>query len=132
MNPELQEAWDDFKKSRKEIKYPLTSTAIKKLRKKLSILSFNNEQLAIAILNQSSECGYRGLFPLNKQNQEMYEAAERARRKRETIQCQYCFLNITEATKQRHESNECTMAPRPDPVRAQGMIDELMMKMGKN
>jgi Pyruvate/2-oxoacid:ferredoxin oxidoreductase delta subunit len=132
MSPELREAWDDFVQSRIEIKFRLTETAIKMNLKHLYTLSLGNERLAAAILNQSSRAQWRGLFPLNEQNREMFQVAEFERRRREQIQCKYCALYITERTKEHHEDNECTMAPKSDPERAMGMIADLTERMRNN
>lgn len=55
----------DFKQMRTKIKAPLTDRAEQLIRTKLDGLS-TDEQTKIAILNQSIENGWRGVFPLRE------------------------------------------------------------------
>lgn len=62
-SPELAEALAAFEEHRKKLKKPMTDYAKKLLRKKLQKLA-RTEQEQIAILNQSIENGWQGVFPL--------------------------------------------------------------------
>lgn len=67
-NTELQTSLMEFAKMRKMIKRPLTDNALSLIIKKLSKLSADeNEQ--IAIVNQSIEHSWQGIFPLNESNE---------------------------------------------------------------
>ena len=62
-SPELAEALAAFEEHRKKLKKPMTDYAKKLLFKKLQKLA-KTEQEQIAILNQSIENGWQGVFPL--------------------------------------------------------------------
>ena len=62
-SPELAEALNAFAEHRKKLKKPMTDYAKKLLLKKLQKLA-KTEQEQIAILNQSIENGWQGVFPL--------------------------------------------------------------------
>lgn len=62
-SPELAEALAAFAEHRKKLKKPMTDYAKKLLLKKLQKLA-KTEQEQIAILNQSIENGWQGVFPL--------------------------------------------------------------------
>lgn len=56
----------EFEKHRKNLKAPLTDHGLKLLISKLQKLSGGNVQTMIAILNQSIEQGWKGVFELSK------------------------------------------------------------------
>ncbi|GIV35438.1 MAG: hypothetical protein KatS3mg031_2973 [Chitinophagales bacterium] len=56
-------AWSEWMEHRKQIKKPLTDVAIKK---QLQMLSQKSEDEAVAIINQSIQNGWQGLFELQK------------------------------------------------------------------
>lgn len=60
----LDIALDDFKAHRKQLKAPMTDQAYKMLLNKLEKLSGGNDQKKIAILYQSIENGWKGVFEL--------------------------------------------------------------------
>lgn len=61
----LNKAFKEYAEMRKKIKKPiLTDDALGRLIKKLNRLSGGDNNLAIAILNQSTDCCYQGLFAL--------------------------------------------------------------------
>lgn len=66
----LNDAFKDYVAMRKEIKKPLTSSALKLAMNTLSKLSGDDSDLAIAILNQSILNSWQGLFPLKKEKTE--------------------------------------------------------------
>lgn len=66
----LNEAFEGYVAMRKEIKKPLTSKAIELAKNKLSKLSCNDSDTAIAILNQSVLNSWQGLFPLREEKKE--------------------------------------------------------------
>ena len=72
---ELNEAFKDFIEMRKKIKKPMTEKAITLSISKLDKLSGGSKAKAIAILNQSIEGSWTGLYPLKepKQNQTAQE-----------------------------------------------------------
>lgn len=79
-SPELAAALAAFAEHRKKLKKPMTDYAKKLLLKKLQKLA-KTEQEQIAILNQSIENGWQGVFPLGgerKQNQAKQSAADMA------------------------------------------------------
>lgn len=79
-SPELADALNAFAEHRKKLKKPMTDYAKKLLLKKLQKLA-KTEQEQIAILNQSIENGWQGVFPLGgerKQNQAKQSAADMA------------------------------------------------------
>lgn len=62
---ELNEAFKDFIEMRKKIRKPMTDKAISLAISKLNKLSNNETNKAIAILNQSIESSWTGLYPLH-------------------------------------------------------------------
>ena len=79
-SPELAEALAAFEEHRKKLKKPMTDYAKKLLLKKLQKLA-KTEQEQIAILNQSIENGWQGVFPLGgerKQKQAKQSAVDMA------------------------------------------------------
>ncbi|WP_303104141.1 helix-turn-helix domain-containing protein [uncultured Mitsuokella sp.] len=62
----LQEALRDFEASRKALHKPLTLKAKELIVKKLEKLAPGNEMMQIAILEQSIERGWQGVFPLKQ------------------------------------------------------------------
>lgn len=61
-------AFTDFLEMRKKIKKPATPRAIELLKKKLSELSNNDENLAVKILEQSTLNDWQDLYPLKNNN----------------------------------------------------------------
>lgn len=65
----FQEAWNEwlqYRKERKIAKY--TPTGLKRTFSHFVAISNNDEATAIAIIHQSIEQSYQGLFPLKKNN----------------------------------------------------------------
>lgn len=62
-SPALADALSDFEEHRKKLRKPMTEKAKSLLLKKLARLS-DNEEEQIAILNQSIENGWQGIFPI--------------------------------------------------------------------
>jgi len=60
----LDLALDDFAKARKAMKKPLTDKARELTIRKLEELAPGNEAMQIAIINQSIQRGWQGVFPL--------------------------------------------------------------------
>ena len=60
----LDIALDNFKDHRKQLKAPMTDQAYKMLLNKLEKLSDGDEEKKVAILNQSIENGWKGVFEL--------------------------------------------------------------------
>lgn len=60
-NQKFIDAWCEFIEHRKEIKKPMTELAIKKMLKKLAAYP---SDIATAMLDQSIENGWQGVFPL--------------------------------------------------------------------
>ena len=63
---EVWNEWIQFRKERRLKKY--VPIGLKKTFSMLLRISENDEQTAIAIINQSIEQGYQGLFPLKQNN----------------------------------------------------------------
>ncbi len=63
---ELNEVFKDFIEMRKKIRKPMTDKAITLAITKLNKLSENDKDKAIAILNQSIESSWTGLYPLHE------------------------------------------------------------------
>ena len=63
-NSPLDIALDNFKDHRKQLKAPMTDQAYKMLLNKLEKLSGGDEEKKVAILNQSIENGWKGVFEL--------------------------------------------------------------------
>ena len=61
---DVNAAFIDYVRMRKLIKHPMTEEAIKRAKAKLEKLSAGNRELAIAILNQSVDHSWQGLFEL--------------------------------------------------------------------
>jgi hypothetical protein len=61
---ELNKALSDFKKHRRQLKAPMTDRAFELMVGKLEKLSGGDERKKIAILNQSIENGWKGVFEL--------------------------------------------------------------------
>ena len=62
--PELHRVIDDFLEMRKQIKSPATDRALELMLKKLRGLSGGDTELAIRILEQSIERGWKTVYPL--------------------------------------------------------------------
>lgn len=60
----LKECFAAFVEMRKSLKYPTTDYALKLILGKLEKLAPGDFEQQTAIINQSIECGYRGVFPL--------------------------------------------------------------------
>lgn len=60
----LDIALDNFKDHRKQLKAPMTDQAYKMLLNKLEKLSGGDEEKKVAIINQSIENGWKGVFEL--------------------------------------------------------------------
>ena len=63
----FRQTWADWQQSRKEQRKPLTPTAAKA---QLAMLAKHDEPTAIAMLEQSIQNGYQGIFPLKTQRQQ--------------------------------------------------------------
>lgn len=74
-NDELKETIIDFIKMRKLIKAPMTDRALKGIFKELDKLGHNDEE-KIAILEQSIERSWRGVFAISKPKQEPKQEQE--------------------------------------------------------
>ena len=61
---ELNKALSDFKKHRRQLKAPMTDRAFELMLGRLEKLSGGSEDKKIAILNQSIENGWKGVFEL--------------------------------------------------------------------
>lgn len=91
-SPKLAQAMNDFADMRKQMKKPMTGRAKELLLKKLEKLSHGDEEIKIAILEQSIVNGWLGIYELKSDSgrdapkrgggiedmQEMYEDAVRA------------------------------------------------------
>ena len=66
-NTELENAIADFKRHRIKLKAPMTDRAVTLMLSKLDNLSGGDDEKKIAILNQSIENGWKGVFPLKKE-----------------------------------------------------------------
>lgn len=64
---DVNNAFKDYVRMRKLIKHPMTDEAIKRAKAKLEKLSNGNKELAIAILNQSVDHSWQGLFELKEE-----------------------------------------------------------------
>jgi hypothetical protein len=69
------DVWLDWVEYRKEIKKPLTNVAAKRQVKLLTQCSI---QVATAMVDQSINMGWRGIFPLNENHELMREEVELA------------------------------------------------------
>ena len=76
-NDELKETIIDFIKMRKLIKAPMTDRALKGIFKELDKLGRNDEE-KIAILEQSIERSWRGVFAISKPKQHQEQQQEQA------------------------------------------------------
>lgn len=63
----FRQTWADWQQARREQRKPLTPTAAKA---QLAMLAKQDEQTAIAMLQQSIQNGYQGIFPLKTQRQQ--------------------------------------------------------------
>lgn len=63
-SPALDDALHGFEEMRRKMHKPLTDRAKKLITKKLEKLAPGNEEMQIAILDQSVERGWQGVFPL--------------------------------------------------------------------
>ena len=76
-HPQLEKAFCDFAKMRNKIKKPLTEEATKRALTKLNKLSKGNVDVAIAILNQSVDYCWQGLYePKEKPTESSSEKIE--------------------------------------------------------
>lgn len=63
-SPALDDALRGFEEMRRKMRKPLTNRAKELIMKKLEKLAPGNEEMQIAILDQSVERGWQGIFPL--------------------------------------------------------------------
>ena len=66
-NKDLADAIADFKRHRIKLKAPMTDRAVTLMLSKLDNLSGGDDEKKIAILNQSIENGWKGVFPLKEE-----------------------------------------------------------------
>ena len=64
---DLEIALDNFREHRKQLKAPMTEQAYKLLLNKLEKMAAGDDAKKIAILNQSIENGWKGVFELKRQ-----------------------------------------------------------------
>lgn len=74
---QLKAALDDFIQHRKQIKAPMTSRAYELMLSRLKKLSGGNEEKMIAILHQSIENGWKGVFELKDKTSGFNNAPKR-------------------------------------------------------
>lgn len=67
-SPALDDALHGFEEMRKKLRKPLTDRAKKLTLGKLEKLAPGNEEMQIAILDQSIESGWQGVYPLKTEN----------------------------------------------------------------
>ena len=77
----LDAAIADFKDFRKKIKKPMTDRAVELLHLKLTKLAGDNEEMKIAIINQSIFNGWQGVFALKDEFQPVQEETPKAQPK---------------------------------------------------
>lgn len=70
--PEMQEVVDTWMQYKKEKAQSYKPTGFKTFYKKLCELSGNNPQVAMAIIEQSMQNNYAGIFPLRNNNNNNY------------------------------------------------------------
>lgn len=77
-HPEVLAAWAEYIQHRVELKAPLTTIGSKRALIKVEELAMGNPRRAVAIINQSLESGWLGIFPLKPENEQRFLARERA------------------------------------------------------
>jgi len=77
----LELAMDEFVKFRKAMKKPLTDKGRELTLQELEKLAPGNEELQIAILNQSIQRGWQGVFPLKEQPKAVVQQGPRTQAK---------------------------------------------------
>ena len=77
---DFDKAFSDFRDMRKKIKAPMAPKAETLILSELQKLAGDDEPLKIAVLNQSVEKSWRGVFPLNSQKAKPYATAENHKR----------------------------------------------------
>lgn len=132
MTPEVKAAWEEYAQHRKELRKPLTPTAIKRAMRKVEELSLGNPRRALAIIEQSMEENWIGVHPLSKENEERFQARERDRMRMRSKPCEYCGKEITESKRLSHEDSECPNFRRADPKEVTGAINLLTEKWKAN
>jgi hypothetical protein len=79
---EVVETWLAYKKEKAQTYKP---TGFKTFYKKLCELSSNNPQVAMAIIEQSMQNNYAGIFPLRNNNNQLYGTRTQSEKLRDTI-----------------------------------------------
>ena len=122
-HPTVLECWSMFLQHRKELKKPMTPTAQKMALKKVESLSHGSPALAIAILEQTMENNWMGIFPLTPENTARMRAEAQLEVKRKP--CEHCGKPITENGRYRHEDDECPNFRRVNPKNIEESINTI-------
>lgn len=75
--PELREAYVNFEEMRKSLKSPMTDKARSLLMSKVEKLSRGETELAVELLNQSIEHGWKTVYPLKENRDDIRRDTER-------------------------------------------------------
>jgi len=127
--PGVTEAFEEFVQDRKERKEPMTTLAKKKAIKKLDLLAGGNARLAIAIIDEAIEKGWKGLYPLSPTALQLFRSQEMERKRLEKKPCEYCHKLIMESQRYSHE---CKQRVIEDPEKIDEAIKTLSKSWGVN
>ena len=83
--PEMQEVVETWLAYKKEKAQTYKPTGFKTFYKKLCELSSNNPQVAMAIIEQSMQNNYAGIFPLRNNNNQLYGTRTQSEKLRDTV-----------------------------------------------
>jgi len=132
MTPEVMEVFEMYVQNRKDMKKPLTPLAKKMRLEELEKLSGGNPRMAIAILKQSINGPWLGLFALTTPNLAMFRAEEMERVGGKRHPCEWCGKEILESNRYQHEDNECPNFKRANPQDIAKTLETLSKSWGVN
>jgi hypothetical protein len=102
-SPTFLKKIEEFREHRKKMKHPLTDYAVEKIIKKTADLSENDLITAIAILDQSIDNVWQGVFPLKD--------SEKIRTLKKVKPCKHCGFFFSVEYLRLHEP-ECSKHPK--------------------
>jgi hypothetical protein len=132
MTPEVLDCFKLYVEHRKEGKTALTKTAARMALKKVWELSGGSPRMAIAIITQTLENNWLGIFQLSVQNLERFRKNEQERIAFRVSLCLYCNKPITESQRWAHEDSECPNFRKMDKAQLTEIVESLSDKWKAN
>jgi len=132
MTPEVLDCFKLYIEHRKQGRTALTKVAAKMSLKKVWEFSGGNPRMAIAIIEQTIENNWLGIFALTAENLARFRKKEMERIQFRVTPCMYCNKPITESQRWSHEDNECPNFRKMDKSELSAVVEGLGEKWGVN